>query len=88
MERDIERRFRLKVKLKGGLCLKLVTPGFVGITDRLCLLPGARLIFIEFKFGKGKCSVRQESVHRILRGLGFEVWVVNEININEYLEKL
>ena len=88
MEKDVERRFRLKVKLKGGLCLKLVTPGFVGIPDRLCLLPAGRLIFIEFKFGKGKCSVRQEAVHRILRGLGFEVWVVNDVNINEYLEKL
>lgn len=88
MERDIERRFRLKVKLKGGLCLKLITPGFVGIPDRLCILPGARLIFIEFKFGRGKCSIRQEAVHRILCGLGFEVWVVNETNINEYLEKL
>lgn len=88
MEKQVENRFRLKVKSIGGLCLKLVTPGYVGIPDRLCLLPPGRIIFIEFKFGKGKLSVRQEAVHRVLRGLGFEVWVVNEVNINEYLEKL
>lgn len=87
-ERQIEKRFRLAVKSRGGLCLKLTTPGFTGIPDRLNLLPGGRLFFAEFKFGKGKLSMRQEAVIRVLRGLGFEVWVIDENNIDEYIKLL
>jgi len=87
-EKQIEQRFRLAVKSSGGLSLKLTTPGFTGIPDRLNLLPGGRLFFAEFKYGKGKLSVRQEAVIRVLRGLGFEVWIINQDNIDEYIEKL
>lgn len=88
MEKQIEKRFRLAVKNKGGLSLKLNCPGFTGIPDRLNLLPEGRLFFAEFKFGKGRLTIRQELVHKILRSLGFEVWVVNEKNIEEFLQKL
>lgn len=87
-EKQLEKRFRLAVKSRGGLSLKLTTPGFTGIPDRLNLLPGGRLFFAEFKFGKGKLSMRQEAVIRVLRGLGFEVWIVDENNIDEYIKKL
>lgn len=87
-ESTIENRFRLAVKSRGGLCLKLNCPGYTGIPDRLNLLPGGRLFFAEFKFGKGKLSMRQEAVIRVLRGLGFEVWVIDENNINEYIKRL
>lgn len=87
-EKQLEKRFRLAVKSRGGLCLKLTTPGFTGIPDRLNLLPVGRLFFAEFKFGKGKLTMRQEAAIRVLRGLGFEVWVVDENNIDEYIEKL
>lgn len=87
-ERTIEQRFRLAVRSRGGLCLKLTTPGFTGIPDRLNLLPGGRLFFAEFKYGGNKLSPRQEAVIRVLRGLGFEVWVVDEFNIDDYIKKL
>lgn len=88
MEKHTEQKLRIGVKNKGGLALKLVCPGYTGVPDRLILMPKGKLIFAELKFGNGKLSVRQEAVHRVLRSLGFEVWVVNEVNINEYLEKL
>lgn len=87
-EKQLEKRFRLAVKSRGGLCLKLTTPGFTGIPDRLNLLPGGRLFFAEFKFGHNKLSMRQEAVIRVLRGLGFEVWVVYEFNIDDYIKQL
>lgn len=87
-EKQLEKRFRLSVRSRGGLCLKLTTPGFTGIPDRLNLLPGGRLFFAEFKFGHNKTSLRQEAVIRVLRGLGFEVWIVDEFNIDEYIKKL
>jgi hypothetical protein len=87
-EKQIEKRFRLAVKARGGLSLKLTTPGFTGIPDRLNLLPGGRVIFCEFKFGGNKLSVRQEAVIRVLRGLGFACWIVDEFNIDEYIKLL
>lgn len=86
MEKNIENRFRLAVKSRGGLCLKLNCPGFTGIPDRIILMPQERIFFCEFKFGKGRLSSRQEAVIRVLRGLGFEVWVVDEFNIDEYIK--
>ena len=53
LERDIERALVGMVKRNGGLCLKWVCPGWVGVPDRMILLPGGRLIFVELKRPKG-----------------------------------
>ena len=53
LERDIERKLRLMVKKHGGLCLKWVCPGWSGVPDRLVLLPGGRVYFVELKRPKG-----------------------------------
>jgi hypothetical protein len=87
-EATIENRFRLAVKSRGGLAIKLVAVSFTGLPDRLVLLPKGRLFFAEFKYGRGKLSVRQEAVIRVLRGLGFEVWIINEENIDECIKSI
>lgn len=87
-ERQIESRFRLAVKAKGGLSIKLVAVSFTGLPDRLNLLPQGRLFFSEFKYGANKLSSRQEAVKRMLEGLGFEVWIINEKNIDECIKSL
>ena len=87
-EATIEQRFRLAVKSRGGLCLKLTTPGFTGIPDRLNLLPGGRLFFAEFKYARNKLSARQQTVIHVLRGLGFAVYVIDQTNIDEHIKKL
>jgi hypothetical protein len=87
-EKQTEQRFRLAVKSRGGLAIKLVAVSFTGLPDRLILLPGGRLFFAEFKYGRGKLSVRQEAVIRVLKGLGFEVWVINQENIDECIKSL
>jgi len=88
-EATIENRFRLAVKSRGGLSIKLVAVSFTGLPDRIVLMPEARIFFCEFKFGKGCLSSRrQEAVKSVLERLGFEVWIVNEHNIDEYIKKL
>ena len=74
LEKDIERYLRDEVKALGGLCLKLVCPGFTGVPDRLILLPGGVIAFAELKRPGQKERQRQAFVQRQLRRLGFPVF--------------
>ena len=74
LERDIERILRDEVKALGGYCLKLVCPGFTGVPDRLILLPGGKLCFVELKRPGQKERQRQAFVQSRLRRLGFYVF--------------
>ena len=44
-EKTIEQSLNKAVKSYGGIAVKLVSPGFVGMPDRLVLLPGGGLGF-------------------------------------------
>ena len=74
LEKDIERRLVQPVHDLGGLCLKFETPGYTGVPDRIILLPGAVIRFVETKQHGKRERLRQELVHSILRRLGFIVY--------------
>ena len=78
-ERDIERKLVNAVKAAGGICPKWVSPGFDGMPDRIILIPGARIGFVEVKAPDEKPRPLQESRHRLLRRLGFKVFVLDNI---------
>lgn len=71
LERDIERYLREQVEAKGGRCLKWVSPACRGVPDRIMLLPGGKLAFVEVKSATG--AVRPDQVRMLnrLRDLGF-----------------
>lgn len=72
-ERDIERALSVMVRRHGGLCLKWVCPGWAGVPDRIVLLPGGRVIFVEVKRPKGGwVSPGQAWFAEQLRALGFQ----------------
>jgi hypothetical protein len=72
LEKEIENKLRLLVARHKGLCLKWVCPGWSGVPDRIVLLPGGRLVFVETKRPKGgKISPRQRWWADKLRGMGF-----------------
>ena len=48
-EKHIEQCLVRDVKASGGICLKLVSPGTDGMPDRMILLPGCRIGFVEVK---------------------------------------
>ncbi len=78
LEKDIERKLREMVKAHGGLCLKWVCPGWAGVPDRLVLMPGARVYFVELKRPKGGViSPMQKWWADKLRGLGFDVYFLH-----------
>ena len=78
-EKVIERKLVERVKKAGGLCIKLLTSQYIGLPDRLCLFPNGKIIFVELKSTGQKPRKIQVFVHNKLRGLGFQVEVIDSI---------
>lgn len=76
-EREIERKLVSAVKSRGGICPKFVSPGFDGMPDRVVLLPHGKIGFVEVKRPGEKPRPLQTARHRILRKLGFLVFVLD-----------
>lgn len=77
LEKEIESKLRHMVEQAGGMCLKWVCPGWAGVPDRIVLLPGGRIVFVELKRPKGgRVSSRQQWWGQKLQALGFDWWVV------------
>lgn len=70
-EREVERALRRMIEARGGLCLKWVCPGNNGMPDRICLLPGGRILFAEVKRPGGRIAPLQRIRAEELRSLGF-----------------
>ena len=66
------------VRAAGGMAVKFVSPGLDGMPDRLALLPGGRMAFVEVKAPGKKPRPIQEARHRMLRRLGFQVYVLDD----------
>ncbi len=76
-EREIERKLVSAVKSRGGICPKFVSPGFDGMPDRVVLLPHGKFGFVEVKRPGEKPRPLQTARHRLLRKLGFLVFVLD-----------
>ena len=88
-ERTIEQKLAARVKAMGGIAPKFTSPGFDGMPDRLVLLPGGRMGFVELKAPGKKPRALQLARHRLLRRLGFKVFVIDGIEqIDSVLEEI
>ncbi len=77
LESTIERKLVQAARKRGGLALKVVSPGMDGVPDRIVLLPPGKLAFVELK-APGKV-MRPLQVRRKeqLEALGFSVYCVD-----------
>lgn len=78
-ENEIERMLALSVKKLGGMAVKFVSPGLDGVPDRIVLLPGKKIAFVELKASGKKPRPLQEKRKRQLEGLGFPVYVIDSL---------
>lgn len=92
-ERDIENWLVRQVRQAGGMCWKLTSPGSSGVPDRLVILPGGRIWFVELKAEDGVLSSIQDYQIRqmlgrgcravVLRGMDeVKAWVAKEVERN------
>ena len=76
-EKSIEQKLVQAVKAMGGIAPKFVCPGYDGMPDRIILLPGGRIAFVEVKATGRKPRPLQLHRHGLLRRLGFKVFVLD-----------
>ena len=77
-EKTIEQKLIKAVKSAGGIAPKMVSPGFDGMPDRIALLPEGKIGFVEVKAPGKKPRPLQAARHRLLRRLGFKVYVLDD----------
>ena len=77
-EKQIESRLAAEVKKRGGIAVKFVSPSFAGMPDRLVLLPDGHVAFAELKAPGRKPRPLQLARHRLLKTLGFRVYVIDD----------
>ena len=77
-ENQIEAKLKQMVEKQGGIAPKFVSPGLSGMPDRLVLLPGGQIAFVEVKAPDKVPRPLQEARHRMLRKLGFKVYVLDD----------
>jgi len=77
-ERDIEQALVDAVESEGGICWKWVSPGRVGVPDRIVVLRG-RVVFVELKAPGEKLRPEQERRHADLRRAGADVITIDTL---------
>lgn len=88
-EKLIEKKLRESVKKLGGVALKLFSPSFTGLPDRLILMPGGRARFAEIKTTGKTATPRQNAVLGMLSKLGFLAVVVDsQESLDELLKEI
>lgn len=75
-EKAVEMALIRKVKQLGGLALKMVSPGATGVPDRVVILPGGKVEFVELKRGGGRLTARQQWMQQEMRDRGVTVVTV------------
>ena len=76
LEKAIEKRLVTKVRAMGGDAVKFVSPASSGWPDRIVVLPGNRIVFVELKTTKGKLSELQKHRIAFLQSMGCDVRVM------------
>ena len=79
-EKTIEQKLNTDAKKRGGLALKFISPSFDGMPDRIVLLPGGHIAFVEVKAAGKKPRPLQRARLKLLMKLGFKAYVLDDIS--------
>lgn len=78
-ENVIEKRLVKRVKEMGGMAIKFQSANLNGVPDRIIILPGGYLSFVELKAPGKKMRPLQEKRKRQLEALGMKVFCIDSL---------
>lgn len=88
-EREVESYLATKLKRHGLVGIKFIPDQMNGMPDRVILLPGSRVLWVELKTKGGKLSEIQKLRHAELKKLGQDVVVVwSKEQVDELVQSL
>ena len=89
LEKDIERYLVRRAIEHGGKAYKWVSPGHVGVADRIVLLPGGVVWFVELKTATGRLSPWQKVFAAEMRRMGMNYIVIrSKGEVDELLQRV
>ncbi len=88
-EKTIEQHLARRVKQAGGMCPKFTSPNRRSVPDRIVLMPGGLIAFVELKAPGRKATPAQAREHERLRALGFWVEVLDsKEGVERFVEEI
>lgn len=78
-EKMIESRLVQEVQSRGGLCWKFTSTGTDGVPDRIVLMPGGKIAFVEVKAPGEKMRALQIRRKQQLERVGFSVYCLDSL---------
>lgn len=87
-EKVFERTLSKYVDDQGGMAVKLLSQFIKGLPDRMYLLYGGVVVFVEFKSTGKRPTKIQEYIHKRIQALGFPVLVVDSVETHEEARNL
>ena len=89
LEKDIEAHLVRRVRDAGGKAYKFVSPANRGVADRVVVMPGGRVWFVEVKAMGGRLSPLQRVFLDEVKGLGCNYKIVwSKEDVDEWLRSL
>ena len=77
------------VRRLGGWCFKFTPASYIGVPDRMVLLPGGRIGFLELKRPGERPRANQLGWIQRLRDLGFlSNWVDSKAGVDEFISMM
>lgn len=87
-EKVFERELSKFVEENEGMAVKLLSQFIKGLPDRMYLLHGSIVLFVEFKSTGKKPTKIQSYIHAKIQALGFPVLVVDSVETYEEAKKI
>lgn len=88
-EKIIEKKLCEEVRRIKGIPFKFVSPGIIGVPDRIILLPKRKIYFIELKSEGKKLRPIQKKRKEQIENLGFKVLVIDSIEgVEKFLKEV
>ena len=88
-ESEIEKLLVREVMASGGVAYKFTSPGNDGVPDRIVMLPGGRVVFVELKSAVGRATRLQNRQIERMRKLKADVRIVRGlVGLSEFFISL